>query len=90
MSRVAVLDAAGLDNLVAHLSSLFSLTVSAENRTVSIPAPRGSADLAAIAAAVDDSRVPIDEMALHRPTLDEAFMALTDRSNLSLTTGAAA
>jgi daunorubicin resistance ABC transporter ATP-binding subunit len=48
-----------------------------EQRTISIPAPREAADLALIAGVVDESRISVDEVALRRPTLDDAFLALT-------------
>jgi hypothetical protein len=42
-----------------------------------VPAPDEIADLAEVAAAVRASGIPIDEIALRRPTLDDAFLALT-------------
>jgi len=51
--------------------------VSGGSRTLSIPAPEESLDLERIAAVVRGSGVPIDELALRRPTLDDAFLALT-------------
>ena len=74
---IVAADAAALDRLVAALRPTFELAVSAEQRTISIPAPGGTADLTRIAAFVHDTGVPIDEMALRRPTLDDAFLALT-------------
>ncbi len=44
---------------------------------VSVPAPDEIADLGAVADAVRASGVPVDEIALRRPTLDDAFLALT-------------
>jgi hypothetical protein len=44
---------------------------------ISIPAPDEAADLARIAAVLDESRIGVDEVALRRPTLDDAFLALT-------------
>ncbi len=44
---------------------------------ISIPAPREAADLAHIAGVVDESGIGVDEVALRRPTLDDAFLALT-------------
>jgi hypothetical protein len=44
---------------------------------VSIPAPHDLSDLGAVTSAVAKSGVSIDEIALRRPTLDDAFMALT-------------
>ena len=44
---------------------------------VSIPAPDDVNDLAKVASAVRDLHVEVDEIALRRPTLDDAFLALT-------------
>src|SRR5580658_2727 len=74
---VVAVDHQGLDDLVAALSGAFDLSVSRERRTVSVPAPREIDDLAAVAAAVRSSGIPVDEIALRRPTLDDAFLALT-------------
>ncbi|MCU1594088.1 MAG: putative drug resistance transporter, ATPase subunit [Frankiales bacterium] len=70
-------DLVGLDQLVAALEPAFALTVSRDRRTLSIPAPDDTADLAAVASAVRRSGIAVDELALRRPTLDDAFLALT-------------
>ena len=46
---------------------------------ISIPAPREAADLTEVSAAVGASRIEVDEIALRRPTLDDAFIALTGK-----------
>jgi ABC-2 type transport system ATP-binding protein len=74
---VVAADSHGLDGLVAALSGRFELSVIRERRTVSVPAPSEIDDLASVAAAVRASGIPIDEIALRRPTLDDAFLALT-------------
>jgi daunorubicin resistance ABC transporter ATP-binding subunit len=74
---VVAADSRGLDALVDALSGRFDLTVSRERRRVSVPAPGEIDDLATVAAAVRSSGIPIDEIALRRPTLDDAFLALT-------------
>jgi ABC-2 type transport system ATP-binding protein len=74
---VVAVDTAALDQLVAALDGAFELQVLRERRSVSIPAPGGSADLTHIAAALRATGVPLDEVALRRPTLDDAFLALT-------------
>ncbi len=74
---VVAVDASGLDELAAALSSRFEVDVSRERRTVSVPAPDEIGDLTAVAAVVASSGVPVDEIALRRPTLDDAFLALT-------------
>jgi ABC-2 type transport system ATP-binding protein len=74
---VVAVDAIGLDGLVSALDGRFDLSVSRERRTVSVPAPDEIDDLAAVAAAVRAIGIPVDEIALRRPTLDDAFLALT-------------
>lgn len=74
---VVAIDTAGVDGLYAALDGRFDVTVSRGSRTLSIPAPEESLDLERIAAVVRESGVPIDELALRRPTLDDAFLALT-------------
>ncbi|MBJ7328476.1 MAG: ATP-binding cassette domain-containing protein [Solirubrobacteraceae bacterium] len=74
---VIAADSAALDALQAALEPAFDLEVSAESRTISIPAPDVAGDLARVALAVRDLGVPVDEVALRRPTLDDAFLALT-------------
>jgi ABC-2 type transport system ATP-binding protein len=77
---VVAVDGRGLQDLIDALSGGFDLSVSRERRTVSVPAPREIEDLAAVAAAVRSSGVPVDEIALRRPTLDDAFLALTGQA----------
>jgi daunorubicin resistance ABC transporter ATP-binding subunit len=70
-------DSAAFTALCDLLWERFEVTPAAELRTISIPAPRETADLAHIAAIVDESGIGVDEVALRRPTLDDAFLALT-------------
>src|SRR6202034_3210082 len=74
---VVAVDGQGLEELVGALAGRFDLSVSRERRTVSVPAPKEIDDLAAVAAAVRAIGIPVDEIALRRPTLDDAFLALT-------------
>jgi hypothetical protein len=74
---VVAVDGPGLDELNAALSPRFAVSVSRERRTLSVPAPDEICDLNAVAAAVQASGVRVDEIALRRPTLDDAFLALT-------------
>jgi daunorubicin resistance ABC transporter ATP-binding subunit len=74
---VVAADTAALDLLADLLGEQFQASVAREQRTVSIPAPDDAADLARVAAAVRDSGIAVDELALRRPTLDDAFLALT-------------
>ena len=74
---VVAADTAGFDTLVAALGGRFDLTTVPEKRVISVPAPDETGDLAAIAKAVHATGVTVDELALRRPTLDDAFLALT-------------
>jgi ABC-2 type transport system ATP-binding protein len=55
----------------------FEMTFQPEDRRISIPAPDEIEDLNRVAAAVAAADLPIDEIALRRPTLDDAFIKLT-------------
>ncbi len=77
---VVAVDHAGLDHLVAALDPVFDLAVARDRRTISIPAPNDTLDLSDVTAAVRATGVPVDELALRRPTLDDAFLALTGQS----------
>jgi ABC-2 type transport system ATP-binding protein len=46
-------------------------------RHVSAPAPGGAAELGAVITALAAASIPVDEIGLRRPTLDEVFLALT-------------
>jgi ABC-2 type transport system ATP-binding protein len=74
---VVAADSVALEQLAALLGEQFETSVSQEQRTISVPAPEEAADLARVSIAVRDSAIPVDELALRRPTLDDAFLALT-------------
>jgi len=74
---VIAADTEALRSLRALLSEQFRVDVIEETRVISILAPDEATDLARIAAVVADSNLPVDEIALRRPTLDDAFLALT-------------
>ncbi len=82
---VIAADLAGMEALVFALSSRFEVTPSPEQRMISIPAPHDVDDLAHVAAALKGIDVEIDEIALRRPTLDDAFLALTGISPIATT-----
>ena len=46
-------------------------------RRCSLAAPSGSKLLPVVVRALDDAGVPVEDLALRRPTLDEVFLALT-------------
>jgi daunorubicin resistance ABC transporter ATP-binding subunit len=74
---VIAADATGFAALTDQLEQRFALTTIPEQRTISIPAPEEAADLERVSRAVTETGVPVDELALRRPTLDDAFIALT-------------
>jgi ABC-2 type transport system ATP-binding protein len=74
---VTAADSAAFGRLTAVLGERFEVAPRTEQRTISIPAPDEAADLALIAGVVDASGIGVDEIALRRPTLDDAFLALT-------------
>jgi ABC-type multidrug transport system ATPase subunit len=77
---VIAVDANSLEKLVDELSTTFELTVVRDRRMVSIPAPNDLADLAVVTGALRNFAVHVDEIALRRPTLDDAFLALTGQA----------
>jgi ABC-2 type transport system ATP-binding protein len=74
---VVAADAAGLQQLRAVLEGRFEVTSLEQPRTISVAAPHETADLERVAGAVRAAGVAVDEIALRRPTLDDAFLALT-------------
>jgi daunorubicin resistance ABC transporter ATP-binding subunit len=76
---VVAVDIIGLEALRSRLSERFVVTVAPEARTLSIPAPDEVGDLAGVTEAVWATGVPVDELSLRRPSLDDAFLALTGR-----------
>jgi ABC-2 type transport system ATP-binding protein len=54
--------------------------INPDHRHISIPVTHGTQSLAAIVRDLDVARIPLDDLALRRPTLDDVFLALTGRS----------
>ena len=77
--RVDVIAADGdaFERLITALEGRFAVTPLREQRMVSVAAPDEAADLARVAEAVEEASIAVDEIALRRPTLDDAFLALT-------------
>jgi ABC-2 type transport system ATP-binding protein len=74
---VIAADGAAYARLTDLLADRFEVTLAAEQRTVSVAAPGEASDLAEVAAIVNAAGVAVDKVALRRPTLDDAFLALT-------------
>ena len=77
---VVAADTAAYEALTALLGEQFEITPREEQRTISVAAPGETADLTRVASAVQQSGIAVDEIALRRPTLDDAFLALTGHS----------
>ncbi len=77
---IVAADTASLDRLASLLDEHFAASIAREQRMVSIPAPGEAADLTQVAMLVRDSGITVDEIALRRPTLDDAFLTLTGHS----------
>jgi daunorubicin resistance ABC transporter ATP-binding subunit len=75
---VVAIDSQGFEQLERELSwQGLELQLQPEQRRISIPAPHEVADLNRVAAVVGATKIPVDEIALRRPTLDDAFISLT-------------
>lgn len=75
---VVAVDSQGFEHLSQELSwHGLELTLQPEQRRISVPAPDEVTDLNRVAQAVAATRIPVDEIALRRPTLDDAFITLT-------------
>ncbi|HEY1508589.1 MAG TPA: ATP-binding cassette domain-containing protein [Solirubrobacteraceae bacterium] len=74
---VIAADAAEFERLLVLLDDRFEITPSIEQRTVSVSAPDDAVDLARVASVIAQAQIAVDEVALRRPTLDDAFLALT-------------
>ena len=75
---VVAIDSHGFEQLERELSGQgLELHLQPEQRRISVPAPHEVADLNRVAAVVGATRIPVDEIALRRPTLDDAFISLT-------------
>ena len=76
---VVATDAEGYERLRLVLGEQFDVTGASESRTVSVPAPGEVSDLGRVVAVVDATGIAVDEVSLRRPSLDDAFLALTGR-----------
>jgi ABC-2 type transport system ATP-binding protein len=65
-----------IGRLLAQVTSNVA-QIDPNRRTVSAPAAGGRSQLAAVLRGLDDAGLPVDEIGLRRPTLDEVFFTLT-------------
>jgi ABC-2 type transport system ATP-binding protein len=76
---IVAADSDAFEKLQAVLGGQFELSLLTEQKTISIAAPDAIEDLTRVSAAVSESGIAVDELALRRPTLDDAFIALTGK-----------
>jgi len=78
--EVALADGAQLGAAASVLETLTTVpaVIDQAGRRVSSQATHGTAQLSAAIAALTDARVPVSEIALRHPTLDEVFLTLTE------------
>jgi ABC-type multidrug transport system ATPase subunit len=74
---VIAADSGSFERLLGLFDEQFEAKPAREHRTISVAAPDEVADLARVAETVEASGIDVDEIALRRPTLDDAFLALT-------------
>ena len=75
---VVAVDANGFEQLHLELAGQgLEVSPHPHQRRLSIPAPDGVVELDRVASAVVATGIQVDEIALRRPTLDDAFLTLT-------------
>jgi ABC-2 type transport system ATP-binding protein len=76
---VTVTDAATLDQVAGLLTTCTGAepVIDRPMRTVTAPTNDGVAGLAAVANALTDARIAVEDLSLRQPTLDEVFLTLT-------------
>ena len=81
MVELHTIDVATMQRAAEVLGSLGMAEPSTDpaTRRCSLAAPGGSKLLPIVVRALDDAAVPVEDIALRRPTLDEVFLALTGR-----------
>ena len=79
MVELHTVDVATMERAAEALASLGLAEPSTDpaTRRCSLAAPSGSKLLPVVVRALDDAAVPVEDIALRRPTLDEVFLALT-------------
>jgi ABC-2 type transport system ATP-binding protein len=63
--------------------SLGEIQVNREERQLVVPVTQGAQQLAAVVRDLDAAQIPLDNLALRRPTLDDVFLTLTGHAAVS-------
>lgn len=82
--RLELTVAAGFDLQVALQAvrpySSGEIQINSEHRHLAVPVERGTQQLAAIVRDLDTASIPLEDLVLRRPTLDDVFLSLTGRT----------
>jgi ABC-type multidrug transport system ATPase subunit len=91
MVELHTVDVATMQRAAEVLGSLGMAEPSTDpaTRRCSLAAPGGSKLLPIVVRALDDAEVPVEDIALRRPTLDEVFLALTGHTTTTTATTSA-
>jgi ABC-2 type transport system ATP-binding protein len=65
---------------VLSLYSVGEIQTDANHRLIVVPVTQGAQLLAAVVRDLDAAQIPLDDLALRRPTLDDVFLTLTGRA----------
>ena len=68
---------------VVHPYSLGEIQIDADHRHLIVPVAQGAQLLAAVVRDLDAAQIPLYDLALRRPTLDDAFLTLTGHAATS-------
>ncbi len=66
-------------NKAAGLIRIEGLRIDKNNRSLSIPTEHGAKDLKNVLNKLEESKIGIESLSLHQPTLDDVFLSLTGR-----------
>src|SRR6185312_5832915 len=78
--QVTPANPADLPQVAAALAGLEGIDIDVEMNSVSVPAPEGVASLGEVFRRVDATGVELIDISLRKPSLDEAFLHLTERT----------
>jgi ABC-2 type transport system ATP-binding protein len=77
-----VIDPGQLDAAAREIGLLAGggVRVAHDRQRIMLPAPEGTATLRSVLRLLSDASIAIDDVAMHRPSLDDVFLALTGHS----------